>query len=249
MALCHQAGQQSSPDRPPCSSGRCCLCRGPAHQGRQRAAQPDADGLRSRIAASGTLASMKAPPPPVASTKLRPCQSSRWITRRSPSRNAGSPNRANSSAHRAPRRLLDLRIRVPERQAPCRSASRRPIEVFPAPISPTSTTLRPCNEAGRGARHRLSKAVARYPGRPGAGAMLRVMVAKASTGLCRQRTAPVHQRVSDEPPLRHHLRRSSSACWWSAIDRARRLPAARPSPAGRARAAERQVPEELTPGR
>src|SRR4051794_19872258 len=61
---------------------------------------------------------------------------------------------------------------------PSRAARRRPIEVFPAPIKPTSTMLRPVRVSGSGIVSRR--------------AVLRVMVAKASTTPARQATPLPH---------------------------------------------------------
>ena len=124
----------------------------------------------SRRMVARVSASMKAPPP-VASTSGSPA-SRRRITRRSPSRNSRSPKRSNSSAMVQPA-ASSISASASRKGRPSRAARRRPIEVLPAPISPTSTMLRPAIQAGSG---QLSF-------RPTVSfiAMLRVMGAEAST--------------------------------------------------------------------
>ena len=83
--------------------------------------------------------SMKAPPP-VASTPGRSA-SSRAITRRSPSRNAGSPRVAKISGIDMPAAVA-ISASESVNGTPSSAASRLPTLVLPAPISPTSTSVR-----------------------------------------------------------------------------------------------------------
>ena len=95
---------------------------------------------RSARMAARVSRSMKAPPP-VASTSGSPA-SRRRMTRRSPSRKSGSPKRANSSGMVRPA-ASSISASASRNGRPSRAASRRPMLVLPAPIRPTSTTLRP----------------------------------------------------------------------------------------------------------
>ena len=96
--------------------------------------------MSSRVAGS-----MKAPPP-VAST-CGGWVSSRAMTRRSPSRNTASPRWRKISSMVSPA-AASISLSESKNGRPRRAASRRPILVFPAPISPTSTIVRLGTKSG-----------------------------------------------------------------------------------------------------
>ena len=89
--------------------------------------------------------SMKAPPP-VARMPGRSARR-RAITRRSPSRNAGSPSVAKISGIVMPAAVA-ISASESVKGTPSSAASRLPTLVLPAPISPTSTRVRASRGAG-----------------------------------------------------------------------------------------------------
>ena len=134
----------SRADRPACSSGRLSR-RATRASSMSRSARSQTEMPRSPDQRRGSARSMKAPPP-VAST-CGGSSSSRAITRRSPSRNCRLAVTLEDLGDGAAGGRLDLVVGIDERQT---QAGRQPAAdaVLPAPISPTSTTVRGTTRRG-----------------------------------------------------------------------------------------------------